>query len=134
MCRVLIVDDEPDFHYLLGYMFENQSVETFGAYDVTDALHLIEKLTSIGLIIVDIHLPKISGFYLLRMLTDIYPAIPVVMTSVITSHEVTQKAFNSGAVAFLKKPFTRSHFLEVVSPFMRPCADTLYREWRMAKR
>lgn len=81
------------------------SAETFLAWD---------GLGSVSLLIVDIHLPGISGLELHQRLASEGIAPPVIF---ITGHDrpfIRQKAEQAGAVAYLTKPFPGHLLIDVV--------------------
>ncbi|MES2438073.1 MAG: response regulator [Verrucomicrobiota bacterium] len=73
---------------------------------------------SISLLILDIHLPGISGLELYQQLAQAGPAPPVIF---ITGHDrpfIRQKAEQFGAAAYLVKPFQGRQLLEIVRRYL----------------
>ncbi len=60
------------------------------------------------IIVVDIVLPKVSAFELVRKLVDKYATkrVPVIMASPYESKEDEAEAYSAGAVSMIKKPLT----------------------------
>jgi FixJ family two-component response regulator len=73
----------------------------------------------IACIIVDIGLPGMSGFQLERRLAAEPNRMPVVFVSASDEPEIRYQAAQSGAVAFLGKPFDDSALLNAVHAALR---------------
>ena len=74
----------------------------------------VAKSGTRGCLILDLHLPGISGLQLQRQLVTEKWTLPVV---VVTAHEddaARDAALGMGAVAFIRKPFDRVQFLDIV--------------------
>ena len=58
---------------------------------------------SVGLIILDLHMPGANGFELLTAICNEHPDIPVVVLSAIENPQVMQRSIDRGAVGFIPK-------------------------------
>lgn len=99
--RVLIVDDEPLARSLLGELLRAEAgVEVVGeAGDGFEAVRRTEQLRP-DLVLLDIQMPKLSGFEVLELLGEEAPAVIFV-----TAHdEFALRAFEVHAVDYLLKP------------------------------
>src|SRR5688572_31766558 len=82
MRRVLLVDDDADFRGVLA-----EFLEVYGGYSVTaveDGEHAVEALrnadTSLCLVVVDLHLPSMTGWELVDWIRrELHPAPPIVV-------------------------------------------------------
>ena len=76
------------------------------------------------LILLDVHLPDISGFDLLRQLRDDErtASIPVVMLSADASLEQIQRFSDAGARDYLTKPLDLRYFLTLLDNYLRELA------------
>jgi FixJ family two-component response regulator len=72
------------------------------------------KLEGTGCIILDIVLPGMNGFELMRRLTADRNRLPIVFMSAHDEPEVRSEAAQVGAVAFLSKPFDDGSLLDAV--------------------
>ena len=70
-----------------------------------------------GLILLDLKLPKVDGFQVLRKIkdTEILKRIPVVILTSSDQSDDIDKAYDIGANSYLVKPVTSSAFIEVAS-------------------
>ena len=81
--KILVIDDEKDFVTTIKYFLEMNGYEVTVAYDGITALEKVKKLSNLNLILLDIGIPGIDGFEVLRRLR-INPAtkrIPIIMLS-----------------------------------------------------
>jgi FixJ family two-component response regulator len=67
-----------------------------------------------GCLILDIHLPGISGLELQRRLAKENQRIPIICISANGTPKIRGEAMQSGAVAFLSKPFSEGALLRSI--------------------
>lgn len=103
---VLIVDDCPAVHRLLKARLRAESINIDGALNGQDAV--LKAVTfQPDLILLDLNLPGIDGFEILRKLKNSSEThdIPVIVVSGKNTSEDKVRAFDLGAVDFVSKPF-----------------------------
>jgi PAS domain S-box-containing protein len=73
------------------------------------------------LILLDVHMPDLSGFEVLRRLRgdERTASIPVVMLSADASHEQMQRFAEAGALDYLTKPLDLQYFLTQLDQYLR---------------
>lgn len=102
--KLLIVEDEPLLGNLLKQRFEKEGVETLLARDGEEALTIL-RATRPNLILLDIILPKISGFELLETMSA-DPSIekaPVIITSNLGQDSDVKRGQSLGAIEYFVK-------------------------------
>lgn len=104
--KILLVDDEVDFVEVLRVRLENNNYEVIVAYDGEEGLEKAEREAP-DLIILDIMLPKISGFDVCRKLKvdENFKNIPVIMLSAKFQANDIKFGMAMGADAYITKPF-----------------------------
>lgn len=104
--RILLVDDEADFVEVLKVRLENSNYEVIVAYDGEEGLEKAER-DQPDLIILDIMLPKISGFDVCRKLKidENFKNIPIIMLSAKFQPNDIKFGEAMGADAYITKPF-----------------------------
>ena len=118
--KILLVDDSPTQKMKIQSILEeaNYSVKTVD--DGIKALHFLETTHDLpDIILSDIFMPNMDGFELCLNIRSKYPNIPLI---ILTSHNDEQnlkKAFNSGAVDYIGKPFTKTEVLMRISNILR---------------
>lgn len=115
--RCLIVDDEVAAHYVLqNYIERIERLELAGqCYNVVEAINFLHKNT-VDLIFLDINMPELSGFDLLKML----PNPPKIILTTAYS-EFALESYEYGAIDYLLKPINFPRFLKAVDR----CINTL---------
>ena len=116
--NIFVVDDEPDFIDIYRRIFETIGVKIVGhAKSGEEALENLAKLTKRpDLIIMDNHLPGITGVETTVRILEIDPTASVLFVSV--DEQVRHLALKSGAVDFISKPFSLE---KLVSSVMKYC-------------
>jgi DNA-binding response OmpR family regulator len=102
--KILLVEDEPLLGNLLKQRLEHEGVEVILARDGEEALNVL-RTTKPDLILLDIILPKISGFELLETL-QADPQLeraPVVIVSNLGQDSDMQKGQALGAIQYFVK-------------------------------
>mgnify|MGYP001578385390 CR=1 FL=1 len=104
MKKLLIVEDEPLLANLLKQRFEKEGIEVILARDGEEALNFL-RTTRPDLILLDIILPKISGFELLETMSadpNIEKA-PVIITSNLGQDSDVKRGQSLGVVEYFVK-------------------------------
>lgn len=103
MYKILIVDDEKDIIKLLRLYLEKDDIKIYEAYDGMAAMDLLNE-NEIDLAIVDIMMPKMNGFELIKKIRKINN-IPIMILS--AKVETADKIFGLelGADDYITKPF-----------------------------
>jgi len=121
--RVLIVDDRDDNRYVVKVLLEEEfgNLECIEASSGDEALEIAKK-SKIDLILLDVQMPKMSGFEVARELqkfeTELY--IPIVfLTAVFTTDEFEQEGLNLGAIDYLKKPIENRELINKVRLYLK---------------
>ena len=65
-------------------------------------------------LILDVHLPGLSGLELQRRLSEEGKKIPVVVITAYEDEQIREQALQAGATAFLQKPFEELSLLQAV--------------------
>ncbi|MGH2605124.1 MAG: response regulator transcription factor [Anaerolineales bacterium] len=112
--RILVVDDEPDTLGLLQLTLQTAGFEVDTAANGTQA---IDRATQdhYDLIVLDVMMPDLSGFEVLRRLQAGSSGLPpVVFLTAKARPEDRQAGESLGATAYLIKPTTRGQLLDIV--------------------
>lgn len=105
--KVIIIDDEPLARNLIKEFLEDQPNITIVA-ECGDGFEGIKQIQQYqpDLIFLDIKMPKINGFEMLEVLDE---SPLVIFTTAYDEYAI--KAFESNAVDYLLKPFSKDRFL-----------------------
>lgn len=110
---ILIVDDE---EIIRDFLYE-VLCEDYRISMATDGDEAIEKLrcASFDLIITDLKMQRVSGEEVVKYARDNDPHSKVIVISGYSSLYTVSQSVNSGACAFLSKPFSIKELLQAVS-------------------
>jgi len=118
--RVLIVDDEPVICELVSTTLAEHGYLTRGASDAREALHLVD-LEVPDVVLLDVHLPDISGYQVCRRLRDDFgDAIGIILISGERKESYDRAGgLLLGADDYLVKPFVLDELLARVQRLAR---------------
>lgn len=101
--RVLIVDDDPELRESLRSALEVNRFDVAEAEDASSALAAL-KNSLFNVVLLDLHLPGMSGLDLLRRIKELQPFTKVVMITAYPSPQSAIDALNRTAFGYLEKP------------------------------
>lgn len=102
--KILIVDDSEEILFAISEFFLMKEWEVLTAQNVEEALNFISNDKSIDIIIMDYHLPYISGITAVRMIRNINKNVPIIALTIEGEEEVANSFFEAGANDFVIKP------------------------------
>jgi len=119
MRRIIIIDDALDVARLLRSAVLSLDPKLQVSVVPSGEEALLEVIRGKpDLIIVDVRLPGISGFDLIRKLNKKYNDLKVIVITGLSDAEVRKQAVELGIEAFLSKPMDMSVFLETVKKIL----------------
>jgi DNA-binding response OmpR family regulator len=101
--KILLVDDEEEFVTTLAERLELRGLQARTALNGEDALHMIEAETP-QIVILDVMMPGLGGFEVLRRIKAQHPQIPVILLTGRGSEKEGVKGMELGAFDYLMKP------------------------------
>jgi two-component system, LuxR family, response regulator FixJ len=110
---VSIVDDDESLRRSLRNLLGSVGfrVETFAS---AEAFVQSVRQEQTGCLVLDLGMPGMNGFDLLRHLSGRGSRIPVVILTAHGDDEARQRSLRAGAIAFLSKPFNSNALLDAV--------------------
>jgi len=121
MTRILIVDDEPHIVSLVSRAVHAEGYEAVGADDGPEALE-IALAGEVDLIILDVGLPTMDGFDVLRELRGSGDTTPVIMLTARSGTSDTIEGLDAGASDYVPKPFAVAELMARVRSRLRDSA------------
>ena len=114
---VIVVDDEREIADLIGLYLENDGYEVHKALSGAEALSFIEK-SEPALAVLDIMLPDIDGFALLKKIREKH-GFPVIMLTARVTDSDKILGLTMGADDYITKPFEVKELLARIHAVMR---------------
>ncbi len=117
MCRILVVDDEPDIRELLDSYLRADGYDVVTAGDGVDAISAFDRGTY-DLVILDIMIPKIDGFgvcEVIRKKSD----VPIVFLSALDDEKSLMRGYDISADDYVTKPFSMPVFMRKVRAILK---------------
>lgn len=104
---ILIVDDEEMNREILGQIFQDQYHIIMASNGKEALLQINEHIREIALILLDLVMPVVSGYQVLKVLSakGIQKKIPIILVTANTDEKVMLSCYDLGAVDFIGKPF-----------------------------
>lgn len=103
--KILIVDDETRMRKLIGDFLLNNGFDIVEASDGEEALKVFYSTKGISLIILDVMMPKLDGYEVLRTIRE-ESKVPVILLTAKGEENDQLKGFVSGADDYVQKPFS----------------------------
>ena len=106
--HVLVADDEPHIGRIIKMKLEQGPFRVTLAYDGREALQVLERESDIGLVLLDLMMPHLTGLDVLAAMRSDprWKALPCVILTAAGQEQQHQRALELGATDFLTKPFS----------------------------
>lgn len=114
--KILAVDDSRSVRKLVEFTLKNGGFQVTTAEDGQEALDIMAR-DLFDAVILDINMPRIDGFELLKRMkaNDALVSVPVVMLTTEGQEQDKEQATILGAAAYLVKPFKPTALLALVN-------------------
>jgi DNA-binding response OmpR family regulator len=120
--KLLVVDDDPELRPLVGFALRQASYLVVEAASGEEALTQIERELP-DLMILDVNLPGIDGFEVLRRARAGGRRLPILMLTVRGEEEDLVRGLDLGADDYLTKPFSPRTLLARVRALLRRAGE-----------
>jgi len=117
---ILVVDDNQQNLELLQAYLEDVECESIPAYDGPGALEIINS-RGIDLVLLDIMMPKMSGFEVCRRIKSNPRTadIPIIMVTALNEFGDIERGIDSGTDDFISKPVNKLELLTRVRTMLK---------------
>jgi DNA-binding response OmpR family regulator len=118
---VLVAEDDENVAYLLKFMLERERYQVVLARDGRRAKELIEALPPPHIALLDVMLPFVDGFELIRLIrgSATWRSVPIVMLTAKTQEQDVVRALDAGVNDYVQKPFAPNELLARVRRYAR---------------
>jgi CheY-like chemotaxis protein len=119
---LLITDDDRAFRETLQGVFESRGFHTLLAGDGEQALRIVHS-QPVHLILLDMHMPRLTGLETIRRLKALNSPPPCILISAGLDDALAEEARQADAFSVLSKPVSFSEITQIVAEAMRQTYD-----------
>ncbi len=116
--KILVVDDEERMRKLVRDFLEKEGYEVLEAADGMEAMDLFYKDKDIALVILDVMMPKMDGWQVLREIRQT-SKVPVIMLTARSEERDELQGFELGVDEYVSKPFSPKILVARVNAVLR---------------
>lgn len=122
--KILVVDDDKEIAQLLEIYIKNEGYEPVSAYDGREALTKLRTTPDIGLMILDIMMPEMSGMEVIKEVRK-DSQIPILILSAKTADMDKIQGLITGGDDYVTKPFNPLEVMARVKSLLRRSQDNV---------
>jgi DNA-binding response OmpR family regulator len=116
---IILIDDDRTWLQAAVELLRGEGFDVEAAEDGQRGLELLDRSTPM-LVILDIHMPRLGGFDVLRELRRRGQQVPILMLSSEDQAGLVAQALADGASSFLRKPVAADLLLRAVRRLIEP--------------
>lgn len=111
--KVLLVDDEEEYVYVLSNRLGKRNVDVTKAYNGSEAIQVLRK-QDFHVAVVDLKMENIDGIELLKIFKKMDPEMAVIMLTGHGSEKTARQSIELGAFDYLTKPCELEELIEKI--------------------
>ncbi len=119
--RVLVADDDPNVHEVLGLYFRREEYQMLSAYDGEEALEIMRRSRP-DIVVLDVMMPKKDGLMVCREIRR-ESNVPILMLSAKSEEFDRLLGLELGADDYIAKPFSPREVVARVKVVLRRLRD-----------
>ena len=119
---ILITDDDRAFRETVRGVLEPRGFRTLAASDGEEALKIVSS-QPIHLLLVDMHMPRLTGIDTLQRIRQLNSRLPCVLLSAALDELIVRQAQLAEVFAVLAKPVSRNDIMATVDQAFRVIYD-----------
>ena len=116
--RILVVDDEERMRKLVNDFLTRQGYQVLQAGDGEEALQIFFEEKNIALILLDVMMPKMDGFQVVKEIRQ-YSEVPIIMLTAKGEEQDELQGFKLGVDEYISKPFSPKILVARVENILR---------------
>jgi two-component system, OmpR family, response regulator len=121
--KLLVVDDDRDLVELLDYALRREGYDVVRAYDGETAVEAVGRERP-DLVVLDINLPKLTGFVVLERIRHVDDHVAVLLLSARQDESDVLRGLQLGADDYITKPFRPKELVARVKAILRRSVRT----------
>jgi len=107
---ILITDDDPECREALREIVEPEGFRTLMASSGEEAVDIVRE-EHIHVILLDMHLPRMTGLETLQLVRQINSVLPCILVTGSANEELMRQAFSVRAYSVIPKPVSKNVLL-----------------------
>ena len=111
---ILVVEDEYVNYLILEKMLSKINIKTINAQDGREAINFIKNNPEISLVFLDIKLPDMTGYEVVKVIKSIRKELPVIAQTAYAMSGDREKTIKEGFDDYLSKPIIKDKLYEIV--------------------
>jgi PAS domain S-box-containing protein len=116
---ILIAEDEMYNMYYFKEIFRNYDVELLDAHDGIEALRILKNRPDVTLILLDLKMPGMGGYEVLRQAKPIYPSLLFIAQTAYAMFDDRTKCLNAGFDDYISKPVSQEDLLKIINKHLK---------------
>lgn len=116
MVKILLVEDDPSHVEVLQRYLVRDGYEVL---EVREGQSALLKAPEVNLVVLDLMLPDISGWDVVKVLRHDVPELPILMLSALGTEDDKMQGFELGADDYVVKPFSPREVVARVKALLR---------------
>lgn len=120
--KILVVDDESRMRKLVHDFLVKAGYQVLEAADGAEAIEIFFERNDIALIILDVMMPKMDGYQVLKEIRS-YSKVPIMMLTARGEEHDELKGFELGVDEYISKPFSPKILVARVDALLRRNSD-----------
>ena len=115
---VLIVEDDMINFKVIEAMLRNTKIHVFHAENGVKSIEYIRLYPHINLVLMDVHLPEMSGLEATVKILKINPELPIIAQTANAMSEDKDKCLEAGCVDYISKPIDMNELVAKISKYL----------------
>jgi two-component system response regulator AtoC len=111
--RVLIVDDEETFRYMLTSLIEAEGYTANAAADGVQGINAVQA-KAFDVALLDVKMPKVDGVEVLKFIKEYSPDTEAIMVTAVGDVRLAVECMKLGAYDYITKPFSTEELLGTI--------------------
>jgi signal transduction histidine kinase/CheY-like chemotaxis protein len=115
----LIVEDEKSNYLMINSLLQKTKAKTTWAQNGEEGVNMYrQQKDSISLVLLDIKLPRMNGFQVIKILKELNPAVIVIAQTAYALANEEHMIYQAGFDGYLVKPITLNSLVQIISKFI----------------
>jgi signal transduction histidine kinase/CheY-like chemotaxis protein len=111
---ILVAEDDNINFLLLEKMMKLKNYKIIRAKNGIEAIEICKNNSTIDLVLMDIKMPKLSGYEALSIIKTFRPELPVIAQTAYSSSEDQEKIMKAGFVNYITKPINKEKLFDII--------------------